>query len=251
MRARLVSKTRHSVPASEPAPDRWRPALTELALVLTGLVTGIAVLFVLRALGVWPNSSRGLGLASGPMITGIAATFYWFASTRMDPVVPVFAQPLPRAPVLRTIAVTLIAIALALVGSAAIGWLVDLLGAPVSEQASILEIVAGWHDGTDRVTMMVLGVCAVVLAPFAEECLFRGLLFARLRRSSGRPVAYVVTAIGFAAIHGNVAGLVVYVWLGLVFAWSMERTGRVGAAIAVHMGNNAFAFGLLLVAPPV
>ncbi len=241
------------MPAPVPVPDptdRWRPALTELALVLTGLMTGVALLFVLRTLGVWPTSARGLGLASGPMITGTAALFYWYASKRLDPPIPSITDPLPRAEAWRSIAITLVAIALALVGSAVIGWLLDLVGAPVSEQESILEIVADWHAGTDRTTMIVLGISAVLLAPLAEECLFRALLFTRLRACSGRVAAYLVSALGFAAIHGNLAGLAVYVWLGLVFAWSMERTGRTWAAIAVHMGNNAFAFGALLLAPP-
>ncbi|MEA4966446.1 MAG: CPBP family intramembrane glutamic endopeptidase [Oscillospiraceae bacterium] len=43
-------------------------------------------------------------------------------------------------------------------------------------------------------------VLAIVLAPIIEECLFRGLIFGNLRRSS-RLLAYVVTALGFSAIH--------------------------------------------------
>lgn len=230
--------------------DRWRPALTELALVLTGMLTGVVLLFVLRMLGVWPTSARGLGLASGPLITATAAGFYWFASKRLDPLAAPVTDPLAVQGAARTIVVTLLGIVLALGGSMLLGWLLDLLGAPVSEQESILEIVREWHDGTDRVTMIVLGISAVVLAPIAEECLFRGLLFARLRRCSGQTIAYVASAIGFAAIHGNPAGMLVYVWLGLVFAWALARTGRTWAAIVVHMGNNAFAFGMLWLAPP-
>lgn len=233
-------------------PDRARPALTELALVVLGMVIGVATLFILRALGLWPTGTRGLGLVSGPTITGIAALFYLWAQARLveagadaAPVHP----PLARAGWGRTAVVTVLAIGAALGGSMVIGAAMELLGAPVSEQEGILEIVADWHAGTDRTTMVILGVSAVVLAPLAEESLFRGLLFTRLRGCSGRPVAYLASALGFAAIHGNPAGLLVYGWLGVVFALALERTGRLSSAVLVHMGNNAFAFAALLLGP--
>ena len=231
---------------SEPAPDdRWRPALTELALVVTGMVLGVVVLFVLRTVGLWPSTTRGLGLVSGPVITGIAAAFYFFAQSRLDPVGPERNAALRKVGFGRTAVVTLVAIVVALAGSMALGAVLELLGAPATEQEGILEIVAAWRDGSDRSSMIILGVSAVVLAPLAEECLFRGLLFARLRRCCGRPLAFAVSAVGFAAIHANPAGLLIYAWLGVVFAFAMERTGRVGSAVVVHMGNNAFAFAAL------
>jgi membrane protease YdiL (CAAX protease family) len=92
----------------------------------------------------------------------------------------------------------------------------------------------------------MLAVSAVVLAPLAEESLFRGLLFRRILERVGPWPAYVVSALAFAAIHGNLAGLVIYVWLGLVFAETLRRTGRLWTAIVVHMGNNAFALSLLV-----
>ncbi|MGB1015975.1 MAG: lysostaphin resistance A-like protein, partial [Nannocystaceae bacterium] len=85
----------------------------------------------------------------------------------------------------------------------------------------------------------------VVLAPIAEEWLMRGLLFARIRRAN--PVAaYAVTALAFAAIHGNPAGFVVYAWLAIVFAHAMARTGRLSAAIGVHALNNVITLSMLL-----
>lgn len=226
-----------------------RAASLELGLALAGLFVGVLVLSMLRSLGLWVDSSRGLGLVSGPVITGIAAVFYLQIALRSR--LPAIRADPPRASTGRTLVVVAIGIGAALGGSMGLGALVELIGAPVSEQASLLEVVAAWHDGTDRVSMIVLGVSAVVLAPIVEECLFRGLLFVRLRRHASRGFAYGASALVFAAIHGNLAGLVVYVWLGLVFAATTERTGRTTAAIAVHAGNNAFAFAALWLAPPV
>lgn len=229
--------------------DRMRAASLELGLALCGLVVGVVVLSLLRSIGVWPDSSSALGLVSGPTITGLGAVFYLWIALRTR--VPVVRADVPRATFGRTAAVVAIGVAAALGGSIAIGSLLEQLGAPVSEQAALLDVVAQWHAGTDRVSMIVLGVSAVVLAPIAEECLFRGLLFVRLRRHASRGFAYGASALAFAAIHGNMAGLLVYVWLGLVFATTVERTGRTSAAVLVHAGNNAFAFGALWLTPPV
>lgn len=217
--------------------DRVRLAGSELALAFAGLVLGVLVLVLVRTAGVHPSE-----FVAGPAITAIAAGFYGWASRRTIPL-RVRAVAVSTRAVMVT---TLVCIALALGGSMLIGELLELVGVPVQEQARILEIVAAAKSGEDRQTLVVLGVSAVLLAPFAEEWLFRALLFRRLAMHVARPFAYGASALAFASIHGNPAGFVVYVWLGLVFAVAMERTGKVGSPIAVHVANNAFAFALLV-----
>ncbi|HWB76559.1 MAG TPA: type II CAAX endopeptidase family protein [Nannocystaceae bacterium] len=230
--------------------DRWRALSTELALAVFGMFAGIVVLSVLRGIGLWPSSSvQGIGLVSGPAITGIAAATYWFGSRYA---VVESRATLPKSPLSRAVMITLAAIALAIGGSIVLGELLELLGVPVAEQGSILEIVRTWHRGEDEGSIVLLGASACVLAPLAEESLFRGLLFARLRVTNGPVLAYGVSALAFALIHANPAGLVIYGWLGLCFAFALERTGRLWPAVAVHMANNMFAFAaLLLEEPPV
>lgn len=231
--------------------ERWRALSTELALAVFGMFAGIVVLSVLRGIGLWPSSSvQGIGLVSGPAITGIAAATYWFGTRYAVRDAAFDARPLPHPPVLHAIGTTLVCIALAIGGSIVLGELLELVGAPVAEQGSILEIVRAWHRGEDDGTIVLLGAAACVLAPITEESLFRGLLFRRLRVKNPRVLAYGVSALAFALIHANPAGLVIYGWLGLCFAFALERTGRLWPAIAVHMANNAFAFAALLLEPP-
>ncbi|MBX7084336.1 MAG: CPBP family intramembrane metalloprotease [Nannocystaceae bacterium] len=236
-------------PVHPPLAERGRTVAGELAFAVVGMFVGVMVLFVLRAVGLWPSGEgapRGLSLVNGPLITGMAALAYRFAAARVLADTPeLVAAPLREGPA-RAIATAVLGIVAAIAGSVVLGGVLELLGAPVAEQGGIVEIVQDWRNGTDRSTVYVLGVSAVVLAPVCEEALFRGLLFARLRRATGRALGYGVSALAFAAIHANPAGFVIYVWLGLVFAWSLERSGRLWPAIAVHMGNNAFAFAALL-----
>jgi membrane protease YdiL (CAAX protease family) len=228
------------IESSPPWLDRARLAGSELALAFAGLVIGVLALVIVRSTGAVPELSE---FVAGPAITAIAAVFYAWASRRAIPLgIPAVAEPSTRS----IAGTTIVCIVLALGGSIVIGELLELVGVPVQEQARILEIVAAAKSGEDRQTIIVLGISAVVLAPIAEEWLFRALLLRRLLAHVGRPFAYGASALGFAAIHGNPAGFVVYVWLGLVFAVAMERTGKVASPITVHLANNAFAFALLL-----
>ena len=232
-----------------------RPALGELMLAFLGLLIGVATMLVLGGLGVIPSgeAARWFGFVSGPAITAIAAVFYRFSTRRMDE----RADPaerreleerlqLRRAGVVAALLAIASGLAIALGGSVVLGWAMEMLGVPVQEQIGIQRIVEAARRGEATFEFALLAVSAVLLAPVAEEWLFRGQLFRRMRAVGNRPIAYVLSALAFAAIHHNPAGFVIYLWLGLVFAYAYERSGRLWVPIAVHMGNNAVAlFGLL------
>jgi CAAX protease family protein len=88
----------------------------------------------------------------------------------------------------------------------------------------------------------------VVAAPVLEEIVFRGLLFATLRRRLAWPVAAVISAAIFAAAHGyGAAGFGSVFISGLLWAVAYEKTGSVLPGTAAHVANNvAAAAGVLL-----
>lgn len=232
---------------------RLWPAVAELGMAFAGLVLGyLLVATIFSVLGTGP-----LTLLAGPLITGVAAVFYanigpkWAAAVEdpndQDPEPP---EPVPpRAQGLVAVAATvLVGLAVALGGSVALGVLFDAIGMRVEEQSSVLEITEAARTGGIRLDAVLLVFSALLLAPLVEEWLFRGLLFRRVTERSGRLLGYGISALGFAAIHGNPAGFVVYLWLGVVFAAVMERTGRLEAAMAVHLGNNGYVLAVLFTA---
>lgn len=87
----------------------------------------------------------------------------------------------------------------------------------------------------------------VVLAPLAEELLFRGYLYGKLRSAMPAWVAIVLTAgvFGYAHGHWNV-GIDTFA-LGLVLATLREYTGNIWASVLVHMLKNGLAFYLLFI----
>lgn len=80
----------------------------------------------------------------------------------------------------------------------------------------------------------------VLVGPFVEELLFRGLGFSLLR-PFGRVVAIVGSALAFAAMHGLLEGFALIFMLGLGLAVMREVTGSVLPGFALHATFNAIA----------
>jgi CAAX protease family protein len=82
----------------------------------------------------------------------------------------------------------------------------------------------------------------VVLTPVFEEIVFRGLLFATLRRRFAVAPAAALSAAIFAVAHGYGAlGFAAVFWSGLLWAWSFERTGSLLPSMAAHAADNLMA----------
>lgn len=85
-------------------------------------------------------------------------------------------------------------------------------------------------------------VMAVVFAPFAEEYLFRGLLYKALDREWGGWRAVVGSAAFFAIYHPVLSWPPVFL-LGAINALLFKKTGRLAPAVVLHMVYNAVVLG--------
>lgn len=70
--------------------------------------------------------------------------------------------------------------------------------------------------------------------PFIEEMLFRGTLFPRLCRIYGRKKAVILSSLIFGLYHWNPAQGVYAFIMGIVFALSYVKTGRITVPWALH-----------------
>ncbi len=79
----------------------------------------------------------------------------------------------------------------------------------------------------------------VILAPLFEELVFRGLLFAILRRKFRFLPAALISAGLFGLAHGyGIVGLISVCWSGVLWAWIYEKTGSLAPGILAHAINN-------------
>jgi membrane protease YdiL (CAAX protease family) len=96
----------------------------------------------------------------------------------------------------------------------------------------------------------VIAVVAVVLvAPLAEEIIFRGLLYRLARRQWGPWVATAVSTLSFALVHAEPWILFGLIGLGLLLAFVYEVTRSVAACTVVHAVHNAISLWLILSTP--
>jgi membrane protease YdiL (CAAX protease family) len=128
-------------------------------------------------------------------------------------------------------------VALGLLGA---GYVVILHHIPAL-QPFFAENTRAFHDMPNA--WIGTGIIAVFLAPFAEEYLFRGLLFRALDREWGGWRAIVGSAVFFAIYHPPISWLPVGC-LGLLNAWLFKSTGRLAPCVLCHMAYNAIVVGL-------
>jgi CAAX protease family protein len=110
--------------------------------------------------------------------------------------------------------------------------------------ASQRQGIAPTHGPRSTHQWVVLAVAVVglvIVAPFAEELVFRGLGFATLGR-----FALPLTAALFALAHGLPVLLIPVAIAGLALGWMRQRTGSVLPGMGVHMSLNGLALALAL-----
>jgi len=103
---------------------------------------------------------------------------------------------------------------------------------------SVVQLVI--DDGSPAL-MLLIGLGAVVLAPLAEEIVFRGFLFRNLRDSLGKGLAMLLSGLAFAAVHFEPTLLLPLTALGVALALLYEWSGSLYVPIAVHALWNLFA----------
>ena len=88
--------------------------------------------------------------------------------------------------------------------------------------------------------LAVMITLAIVIAPLAEELVFRAGLFRYFRTRMPRWIALTVPALIFATLHVNwttldgFASLAPLTALAIIFSLAYERTGRIGTSIVAH-----------------
>lgn len=78
----------------------------------------------------------------------------------------------------------------------------------------------------------------VVLAPIAEECLFRIALYRYLKNSFSWMVALVMSSVMFGLTHMTIAHLVTATLFGMLLTLIMERTKCIWITIVCHIAYN-------------
>jgi membrane protease YdiL (CAAX protease family) len=107
----------------------------------------------------------------------------------------------------------------------------------------------GFNNITDLIGLLAAFVALVVMAPVAEELIFRGYLFGNIRPLIGVTASVIVTSALFGLVHGQWNVGIDVAILSVFLCMLRVKTGSVWAGIFLHMAKNGLAYSFLFLAP--
>jgi len=108
------------------------------------------------------------------------------------------------------------------------------------------ETVRAFQESGSLGFRFLVIVAAVVIAPLAEEILFRGFVYGVLKRYTDAPFAALASSLMFAVIHMHVGSLLPLCMLAVLFCLAYEITGCLLAPMLLHaVFNGASVIGMM------
>jgi membrane protease YdiL (CAAX protease family) len=107
----------------------------------------------------------------------------------------------------------------------------------------VVEFLRNADTPRDRVAVMVM---AIVVAPVAEEMIFRGYLYPVAKRTVGPLLSLGATSLLFAALHGHAASVPALFTLAVCLGLAYEKTGSLLVPMVMHAVFNAVSVAAIL-----
>jgi membrane protease YdiL (CAAX protease family) len=107
-----------------------------------------------------------------------------------------------------------------------------------AEEVAVFRLLPGGSLGVGIAVLLL-----VVVAPLAEEVVYRGVLLTALSTRWGALAGLVVSSAVFSAVHLSLVGFVPLFVAGALFGWLFMKSRSLRVAIAAHAAYNAL--GLL------
>ena len=104
----------------------------------------------------------------------------------------------------------------------------------IGKEEDLQEVVKTLMGSDNPALKAILAISAMIVAPLVEEILFRGYLYAVIKRYSGCCFAGITTSLLFAVVHGNLPGIMPLFTLAIILTLAYELTGCLWVPIATH-----------------
>ena len=109
----------------------------------------------------------------------------------------------------------------------------------------------GFSGLANQFEFVLAFISLVIVAPVAEEVIFRGYLFGKLRKNAQVWISVLLTSALFAIAHFQFNVALDTFALGVVLALLRVASGSIWASILLHMLKNGIAFYFLFVNPGI
>jgi membrane protease YdiL (CAAX protease family)/NAD-dependent dihydropyrimidine dehydrogenase PreA subunit len=224
------------VAETEPA-VRWTIVEAVVVLVVAVLLQ-VAMRTVLDSEAVRALTERGTTLARGLVLAGYytAQVGLLLALCRRRRVRPVEAYRLDAPPDFASVPLGISMLAGTWLFSMAYRWAAVSAGLvpPASDAPSVTELF-----GADAAGLTLTVLVVVVLGPFVEELLLRGVVLDALEQRLGRWWGITLSALMFAVLHGSLWSMLPMTFLGLALGRIASRRRSLWPAVALHVAYNA------------
>jgi hypothetical protein len=124
-------------------------------------------------------------------------------------------------------------------------WLITTVLHQVPMQEQAVQTIS---ENRAWIKRLWLAIFAILIAPVAEETLFRGILYPTIKQMGYPRLALWGVSVLFGLIHLNLVALVPLTLFGIVLTLLYERTGNLLSSILAHSLFNLFGFIVLLIA---
>ena len=109
----------------------------------------------------------------------------------------------------------------------------------------------GFSNLSQSYQFIMAFIALVVVAPAAEELIFRGVIYGEMRKVNPY-LATIIVSLMFGIAHGQLNVSITTFAMSLVMCFMREKlTGTVWSTIIFHMIKNAVAFYFLFIAPEI
>ncbi len=213
---------------------RHAKALPALAVASGLLALTVATTVVLLAF------QATIGLSLGALLVALLAGSVALLGTALVGVLFIRPAPVRIGPAIGTGKAIGLGVFYGVTGAArvaaALGLLVAALGLPIrtAAQAFAVDLSSG------PVGLSIFLAATVLVAPIAEELLFRGVLLPWLARWMKPAAALAWSTIVFSIGHLYYGlGALLIAYYGVVLGWARLRTGKLWAPVALHAMLNA------------
>jgi len=114
----------------------------------------------------------------------------------------------------------------------------------IISMSPLVGISQEYQDANDAFYGSTIGLellGSALITPFLEELLHRGVVYGRLRRMMGVIPSVLISALIFAGLHFNVVQFIYALLLGMIFAFFVEKSGRLYSGVIAHVVANGLA----------
>lgn len=115
-----------------------------------------------------------------------------------------------------------------------VNMLFELTGLKTIREEDAKNVAKALYSDKLWLQILVVGIAA----PVAEELLFRGILYRRMRTLLSVGTSALAALLIFAAVHGNLLQALYAFILGALLVWAYERFAKLTAPIILHVSAN-------------